>query len=83
LAAIRKRNLQAIAANQQDRKKTEQTDKSQQAKDSSSSPDSKPANVWQLIDRLLTAKSDSRNDPKQIQQNMELVKTSKAFLEEQ
>ncbi|KAH8548252.1 Nup93/Nic96-domain-containing protein [Umbelopsis sp. PMI_123] len=83
LAAIRKRNLQAIAANQQDSKKTEQIDKPQQAKDSSSSPDSKPANVWQLIDRLLAAKSDSRNDPKQIQQNMELVKTSKAFLEEQ
>lgn len=79
LAAIRKRNLQAMAANQPESKKTDQTTTSQPA----TSPDSKPTNAWQLIDRLLAAKTDLQNDAQQIQQNMALVKSSKAFLEEQ
>ena len=72
-----------MAANQPESKKTDQTTTSQQAKDSATSPDSKPANAWQLIDRLLAAKTDLQNDAQQIQQNMALVKSSKAFLEEQ
>ncbi|KAG2175114.1 hypothetical protein INT44_007592 [Umbelopsis vinacea] len=81
LAAIRQRNLQAMVTSQPDSKKTDQTTTSQQAKDSAT--ESKPANAWQLIDRLLAAKTDAQNDPQQIQQNMALVKSSKAFLEEQ
>jgi hypothetical protein len=72
-----------MAASQSESKKADQTTTSQQAKDSVTPPDSKPANAWQLIDRLLAAKTDAQNDPQQIQQNIALVNSSKAFLEEQ
>lgn len=72
-----------MAANESESKKPDQTTTSQQANDSAISPDSKPTNAWQLIDRILAAKTDLQNDTQQIQQNMALVKSSKAFLEEQ
>jgi hypothetical protein len=72
-----------MAANQPESQKADQTTTSQQAKETATSPDSKPTNAWQLIDRLLAAKTDLQNDAQQIQQNMALVKSSKAFLEEQ
>jgi hypothetical protein len=45
--------------------------------------DENPTTVWQLLDRLLEAKTNLTNDHQQIQYNSTLVRSSKTFLEEQ
>lgn len=57
-------------------------DKSKTTTDTKPSPSSSPANVWQLLDRLLEAKTDA-NSTTNVEQNSALLKSYKAILEEQ
>ncbi|CAO3675267.1 unnamed protein product [Umbelopsis vinacea] len=84
LAAIRKRNLKAMNAN------TEAKAEDKKVTDTNTTPstqiitaDENPTTVWQLLDRLLEAKTNLTNDHQQIQYNSTLVRSSKTFLEEQ
>ncbi|KAG2174754.1 hypothetical protein INT43_005812 [Umbelopsis isabellina] len=84
LAAIRKRNLEAMKAKGGDKKDGEMKgveEKSKTATDTKPLATSSPANVWQLIDRLLEANPDANNTAN-VEQNSALLKSYKTFLEE-
>ncbi|CAM0138744.1 nuclear pore complex subunit [Umbelopsis sp. WA50703] len=81
LAAIRKRNLEAVKAKGGDKKDEETKGVDEKTKPSTDTTSS-PANVWQLLDRLLEAKSNA-NNVTSVEQNSALLKSSKVFLEEQ
>jgi hypothetical protein len=73
--------LEAVKAKGGDKKDEETKGVDEKTKPSTDTTSS-PANVWQLLDRLLEAKSNA-NNVTSVEQNSALLKSSKVFLEEQ